>query len=260
MGSVPGNRFMARLRKAGCQSGFWLSSASATVAEVAGGAGFDFAVIDAEHSPNTITTILDQIRVLEAASVDPIVRPGANDAIRIRQCLDIGARTILVPMVNTAREAEEAVRATRYPPAGIRGVSMGHRAFGYGRRANYLREADAEICVIPQIETLEAVANLEAIASVDGVAAVFVGPADLTADMGLIGQTDHADYRALLADIAHRCSALGVRFGTLAAGADQARARRALGAGFVAAGTDIGLLRQATDALVGYLGTHGDER
>lgn len=259
MARETGNRFLTRLRAGGCQTGFWLSSACATVTEVAGGAGFDFAVIDAEHSPNTIVTILDQMRALEAVSVDPVVRPASNDTIEIRRCLDIGARTILVPLVNTAEEARAAVAATRYPPAGIRGVSMGHRAFGYGRRADYFAVADREICVVPQIETLEAVANLEAIAAVDGIAAVFVGPADLTADMGLIGQTDHEDYRSLLADIAGRCAALGIRFGTLVANADQARARRAAGAGFVAVGTDIGVLRQATDALVAGLGTHGKE-
>lgn len=240
--------------------GIWLSCGSATVAEIAGGAGFDFAVIDTEHAPNTVTDVLDQLRVLRSLGVDAIVRPAANDPIEIRRFLDIGAQTLLIPMVHAAEAARSAVAAACYPPHGIRGVSMAHRANAYGRDRSYLGAANADICLIPQIETRQAVANLDDILAVDGVAAVFVGPADLSADMGHLGQPEHPEIDAVLALVSSKAEAAGKRFGTLVAGADRARARRDIGAGFVAAATDIGLLRQETDRLVAALGTFGVPR
>lgn len=251
------NRFSERLRGGGCQIGIWLSCASTTVTEIAAGAGFDFAVIDTEHSPNSLTDVLDQLRVLRSLDVDAIVRPAANDPIEIRRFLDIGAQTLLIPMVHTAAAARDAVAAARYPPHGIRGVSMAHRANAYGRNRSYLGTAGADICIIPQIETRQAVANLDDILAVDGVTAIFVGPADLSADMGHLGQPDHPQIDAVLASVSSKAEAAGKRFGTLVAGAERARARRNIGAGFVAAATDIGLLRQTTDDLVAALGTFG---
>lgn len=253
---APRNRFADRLARGGCQTGLWLSTCSATVAEIVCGAGPDFAVIDTEHAPNTVTSVLDQLRVLRGLGVDGVVRPPANDPVEIRRYLDAGAQTLLIPMVNTADQARAAVAATRYPPAGTRGVSLGHRSNGYGRDAGYFAAADAAIRVIPQIETRQAVDNLEDILAVEGVAALFVGPADLTADMGLIGQADCDAFRHLLREIADRVAAGGGRFGTLVAGASAAADRRALGAGFVVVDTDVGLLRRGSDAVIGAVGTY----
>lgn len=253
------NRFKARLKSAHCQTGFWLSTASANVAEISAGAGFDFIVIDAEHSPNTVPTVLEQMRAVAPYEVDVLVRPRSLDAGELKQYLDIGSQNILIPFVETPEQAEEAVVACFYPPRGKRGVSMAHRSNSFGRNPAYFERAGRELCIIPQIETQLAMENLEKIASVDGVSALFVGPADLAADLGHVGQPNHPDLLDAIRDIAKRCANIGMPFGTLVPNAEQAADRRALGASFVAAGTDSGVIRSETDKLVGTLGMWKDQ-
>ncbi|MCP4383947.1 MAG: hypothetical protein GY798_21490 [Hyphomicrobiales bacterium] len=224
------------------------------MAEVVAGAGTDFIVIDAEHAPNTVPSVLEQMRAVSRFPVDILVRPRSADPNELKQFLDIGARNLLMPFVETAEQAEQIVTACVYPPQGKRGVSMGHRSNGFGRHREYFERAKSELCLIPQIETVAAVEQLEAIAIVPGISAVFVGPADLAADLGHVGQPNHPEFLDLLSQIAMRCRAMGVPFGTLVPGVEQALKRRDLGASFVAVGTDIGALVSATDSAVNGFG------
>lgn len=246
----PRNSFKAALRSGDRQVGFWLSTASDCITEIAGGAGFDWLMVDAEHAPNDLVDLLGHLRILEASSSSAVVRPPANDPVIIKRLLDCGAQTLMLPMINSKSEAEDAVAAIRYPPQGIRGVSMGHRANRYGRLPNYHRDAAAEICLIAQIETTDANAALEAIADVDGIDAVFVGPGDLSADMGHLGAPGHEEVKSAIATLARRANHAGIPIGTLVTSAQAAREAFDLGMTFVAASTDIGIVRAATDRLV----------
>lgn len=247
---LPPNLFKQSILAGRRQIGFWLSLGSAAVAEVVAGAGYDWVMIDAEHGPNDLATVIDQLRVLDAGPATPIVRPAWNDPVLIKRLLDAGAPALLVPFVRSADEAAQAVAATRYPPRGIRGVATSQRASRWGQRADYVQRYEQELCVIVQLETAASLAALEAIAAVPGVDALFIGPSDLAADMGHLGEPGHPEVQAAIADAVARCRDSGKPMGTFAPAADDARRYLDLGMTFAAVGADAGVLRRGAEALV----------
>src|SRR5687767_9684641 len=197
---LPTNGFKQAIREGRPQIGLWSSLCSNIVAEVIAGAGFDWILIDTEHSPNELPMVLSQLQALVGGTAAPVVRPAWNDMVIIKRLLDIGAQNLLIPYVQTPEEARAAVAATRYPPQGVRGVAGTHRASQYGRIKNYATEANKEICVLVQIETQLALENLEAIAAVEGVDGLFIGPSDLAAALGHLGNNAHPEVRRAIDD------------------------------------------------------------
>lgn len=247
---LPANPFKAALRDGRRQIGLWLGLASPYSAELLAGAGFDWLLIDGEHAPNELRDVLLQLQAVAPYPCHPVVRAASNDPVRIKQLLDIGAQTLMLPMVQNADEAARAVAATRYPPRGIRGVGSAlARASRWNRVPDYLTRADSEICVLVQVETRRGLAELEAIAATDGVDGVFIGPADLAADMGHPGRPDHPDVRAAIDDAISRIQRQGKAAGILMADEAQARRLLELGARFVAVGVDTTLLARRAEAL-----------
>jgi 4-hydroxy-2-oxoheptanedioate aldolase len=243
------NRFKQRLRAGETLIGLWAQSGHAAVTEVVADAGFDWLLIDGEHAPLEVPTIIDQLRVIEPTSTPAIVRPAWNDPVILKRVLDTGAQTLLVPYVQSAEEARRAVASARYPPEGTRGVAATIRANRYGRTGDYHARANEEICVLVQLETREAVARLEEIARVDGVDGLFIGPSDLAASLGHIGRNAHPEVRALITEACRRAGEIGKPIGILAPVEADARAFLAMGFQFVAVGSDIGVLKNATDQL-----------
>jgi len=249
--NTPDNPFKAALASGETLLGLWLGLANAYAAEVVAGAGFDWLTIDGEHAPNDLTTILSILQALAAYPVHPVVRVPDHNPTFIKQVLELGATTLLVPMVESPEQARELVRAIRYPPAGIRGVGSGlARSSRFGRYADYQKRANDTVCLIVQVETRAAARQAAAIATVDGVDGVLLGPSDLAASMGLLGQPMHADVRALMEGTIREVVAAGKPAGTLCADEALARHYLSVGARFVALGADSSLLAQATSALV----------
>ena len=248
--NTPVNTFKRRLKAGETLIGLWAQSGHAAVTEVVADAGFDWLLVDGEHAPLEVPTIVDQLRVIEPTGTPAIVRPAWNDPVILKRVLDTGVQTLLVPYVQSAEEARRAVACSRYPPSGVRGVAATIRANRYGRMPDYHRRANDEMCVLVQLETGESVARLEEIAGVDGVDGVFIGPSDLAASLGHLGHNAHPEVRALIADACRRARAAGVPIGILAPLEDDARAFLQMGFQYVAVGSDIGVLRLATDALV----------
>lgn len=246
---LPRNAFKAALREGRLQIGLWSSLCSNIGAEVVADSGFDWILLDGEHSPNDVPSVMAQLQALVGGTATPIVRPAWNDVVMIKRFLDIGAQSILVPYVQNAVEAARAVASVRYPPAGIRGVAAATRASRYGRVTNYLKAADSEICLLVQVETRAALEQLEAIARVDGVDGVFIGPSDLAASMGYIGNPAHAEVQAALENAVKRLKAVGKPAGILTLNDEEARRYIGWGYLFVAVGSDIGLLSRGADAL-----------
>ncbi len=254
---TPINPFKQALADKRAQIGLWLGLASPYSTEICAGAGFDWLLIDGEHAPNDINSILAQLQVIAAYPAShaiarlPMGHGKLGEAL-IKQYLDIGVQTLLVPMVDTAAQAATLVQAARYPQAdgrgGIRGMG-GARASRWGGYPNYAHEANAQICLLVQAETQTALDNLDAIAATEGVDGVFIGPADLSASMGHVGNPGHPQVQAAIANAIARISAAGKAAGILTP--DQATARKylALGATFVAVGLDTNLLVKATSAL-----------
>lgn len=245
---LPINRFKLGLATGRKQIGLWSSLSNPHTAEVLAGAGYDWLLFDTEHAPLDVGGLIDVLRAASAAA-HCAVRIPWNDPVLVKRALDIGAQTLFVPFVQSAEEAKKAVQACRYPPHGIRGVAGATRASGFGRIANYHAQAASEICVIVQVETREAVGALEEIASVPGVDGVFIGPSDLSASYGYLGQPAAEAMQEVLADCAKRLSAVGARSGILAGTQDQALTYFDYGYDFVAAGVDALLLARAADAL-----------
>jgi 4-hydroxy-2-oxoheptanedioate aldolase len=243
------NAFKHALAQGRLQVGLWSSLCSPITAEIIGDAGFDWILLDTEHSPNETPSLLAQMQAMARGTATPIVRPAWNDPVLIKRVLDIGAPAILVPFVQSAEEARMAVAACRYPPAGIRGITVSGRGARYGRVKDYLKKADAEVCVLVQVETREALEALEAIAAVDGIDGVFVGPSDLAASLGHIGNPAHPEVQAAIEDAARRLKAVGKPSGILAPVEADARRYIEWGYGFVAVGSDLGLLAKNADAL-----------
>jgi 4-hydroxy-2-oxoheptanedioate aldolase len=245
------NLFKASLKSgARPQIGLWLGLANAYCAEICAGAGFDWLLIDGEHAPNDVRSILAQLQAVAAYPVHPVVRSVAGEVNLIKQLLDIGAQTLLVPMVETAAQAKHLVACMRYPPAGIRGVGSAlARASGWNRNAGYLEEADGEMCLLVQIETRLGLENLEAIAAVDGVDGVFIGPADLSAALGHLGHPDDPEVQAAIDAAIGRIQACGRAAGILSGNEALARHYLSQGCSFVAVGLDTSLLARATGEL-----------
>lgn len=244
------NIFKRALAQGHSQIGLWLGMANAYAAEMLADSGFDWLLIDGEHAPNTLDTILGQLQALAAYPVHPVVRCSWNDAVEIKRLLDIGARNLLVPMVQDASQAAAAVAATRYPPQGVRGVGAAlARASQWNRTPQYLARANAQICVLVQVETRAALAELEAICAVDGVDGVFIGPSDLAADMGQIGNPGHPEVQQAIEDAIARIRANGKAAGILIGDETLARRYIELGCAFTAVGVDTTLLTRGAEAL-----------
>jgi 4-hydroxy-2-oxoheptanedioate aldolase len=248
---IPVNRFKAALRAGTPQLGLWVGLSSAYAAELLATTGFDWLVIDAEHSPNDPQSVLAQLQAMAPYPVQPIVRPVAGRVEVIKQYLDIGAQTLLIPMVESAEEAERIVAATRYPTRGVRGVGAAlARASRWNQIEGYVTRCEQELCLIVQAETVSALKNLEAIARVDGVDGVFFGPADLSASMGLIGQLAHPHVDAAIIEGIKTVTAAGKAAGVLTG--DQTFASQCFQAGatFIGVGVDTSVLVRAASALV----------
>ena len=243
------NALKAALADGQRQVGLWSSLCSNLVAEVLAYAGYDWIVIDTEHAPSAPLDVLGQLQGLAAGTAEPVVRVAWNDAVLLKRLLDIGARSLLIPFVQSAEEARRAVAATRYPPQGVRGVAVAHRANRFGRVAGYLGAANQQICVLVQLETREALDALEAIAAVDGVDGLFIGPSDLAASLGHLGNAAHPDVQATIAQACARIRAAGKPAGILAPVEADARRYFAMGFSFVAIGSDVGILAAGSTAL-----------
>ena len=231
--------------------GLWACAGSAITAEIVAGSGCDWVLIDAEHSPNGLESLLAQLHAVAAYPVAPVVRPPYGDSVIIKQVLDLGAQNLLIPMVDTAKQATEIVRAVRYPQGGVRGVGSSlARSSRWNRVEGYLGRANQTISLTVQIESATAVANVDAIAAVDGVDALFVGPADLAASMGHLGQQNHPEVVAGVLRAIEAGKAAGKPVGVNAFVQADAERYLAAGAAFVAVGADVAILARQTEALV----------
>lgn len=247
---LPKNHFKAALAAGRQQIGLWCSTPDSGHAEVLAGCGFDWVMIDTEHSVISQANVLAMLQATAPYPTHFAVRPGWNDAVEIKRMLDSGAQTILVPYVQTADEAALAVAAMRYPPQGTRGVSALSRASRYGAIPDYTARANAEVCLLVQVETVSALAEIEAIAALDGVDGIFIGPADLAASMGHPGNPGHPDVKAAILDAIRRIVAAGKPAGILSL--DPAFLADAIAAGttFTAVATDTALLQRSARAAV----------
>jgi 4-hydroxy-2-oxoheptanedioate aldolase len=250
---TPVNPFKQALREKRAQIGLWLGLAGSYSTEICAGAGFDWLLIDGEHAPNDLGTILHQAQIIAGyPGTHTIARvPQGHGHIGqalIKQYLDLGVQTILVPMVDTAEQARELVRSMRYPPDGVRGMG-GARASRWGRYPKYGHEANAQVCLLVQAETREAIANLDAILATEGVDGVFIGPADLSAAYGHVGNPGHPQVQQVIEDAIRRIAAAGKAPGILMTDEKLARRYLELGATFVAVGLDNSLLARATSEL-----------
>jgi 4-hydroxy-2-oxoheptanedioate aldolase len=243
------NAFKHNLAAGKLQIGLWSSLCSNVAAEIIGDSGFDWILLDTEHSPNEIPDLLGQLQAMQGGPTTPIIRPAWNDAVLIKRCLDIGAQSLLLPYVQNAEEARAAVAATRYPPHGIRGVSVAARASRYGRTPGYLGKANDEICVLVQVETRSALGELEAIAEIEGVDGVFIGPSDLAASLGHLGNPQHPEVQKAIKDAVDRLTKVGKPAGMLTGNEEEAKRYIDWGYKFVAVGADVGLLAKNADAL-----------
>ena len=246
---VPQNAFKRAIQAGRQQIGLWVALASPYSAEIVAGSGFDWLLFDGEHSPNDPPTMLAQLQAAAAYPPSAIVRPAWNDKVLIKRYLDCGVQSLLVPYVQTAAEAEAALAAVRYPTRGVRGVAGSTRASRFGRIADYVKRAEAEICLLVQIETREGLDNLEAIAKTDGIDGVFIGPADLAAGLGHLGDIPHAEVQSAIKDAIARIKACGKPAGILAT--DDASIRRYMewGTTFTAVGVDAMMLARETEKL-----------
>lgn len=248
---LPRNTFREALRAGRAQIGFWVGLADANAAELLAGTGYDWLLLDAEHAPNDPRVILDQLRAVAPYPVHPIVRPVQADVALVKQYLDVGAQTLLIPMVDTPEQAEKMVLAMRYPPEGIRGMGAAlARASRWNQIQNYTQLANDEMCLLVQAETVQAMDNLADIAAVDGVDGVFFGPADLSASMGYRGQPAHPDVQKVILDGIATVRRMGKAAGILATDTHLAQRYLDAGAVFVAVGVDTSLLVQSATDLV----------
>ena len=246
------NPFKQALAERRAQIGLWLGLADPYSAELCAGAGFDWLLIDGEHAPNDLRSILGQLQAIAPYGSHPIARipvgHGHIGTTLIKQFLDLGVQTLLVPMVDTPEQAADLVRAMRYPPEGIRGMA-GARASNWGRNPSYVHDANAQVCLLVQAETETSLRHLDAIAATEGVDGVFIGPADLSASMGHVGNPGHPQVQAAIADAIARIVKAGKAAGILTTDEALAHHYLELGATFVAVGLDTNLLVQTTSAL-----------
>lgn len=232
------------------QIGIFSTLGSSNLAELLAGCGYDWILIDTEHSPNDMHEIVSQLQAMSAFDAHPIVRPAWADMILVKRCLDAGAQTLLFPSIQNAEEAASAVSYTRYPPRGVRGVSGSTRAAAYGLDTSYFQTAEAQICVLVQIETKEGLNNLEQIAAVEGVDGVFIGPTDLAASMGHIGDAQHPEVQAAVNDAFRRLRAIRKPAGYLTLNEEEASRRIAQGVEFVGVATDTSIITRGAVSLL----------
>jgi len=244
------NPFKAALRDSDPVLGFWSSLANPVLAELAAEhSGFQWMLFDTEHAPNDVHTLVAQLQAIRFSGMPAVVRPVRNHPVEIKRLLDIGFRNLLVPNVQSADEARQAVGASRYPPVGVRGVSGYHRNNGYGRIADYFEFIDDVIAIIAQIETVEAMDRLEEIAAVEGVDALFVGPGDLAASLGHLGRVKAAPVQDAIRAIGQRARAQGCKIGIAAGTLEDVARYRDWGYSLFTVGSDVNLFRQAVEGL-----------
>lgn len=239
------NNFKQAIIEGRQQIGIWHMTRDTQITEMLGGCGFDWILIDCEHTPNSEADVLAKLQALNGSAIAPAVRPTHLNVAEIKRLLDIGAQTLIIPYIQTVEEAELAAAAVAYPPHGVRGVSGGSRSSQYGTVPGYFENARDEICLIVQIETVAAMEKLEEIAAVPGIDGVFIGPADLAASMGHPGNTSHPDVVEAILTAMRRIRAAGKPAGFLSA--DQELLDKVVEAGcvFTAVGIDFGLLQRA---------------
>lgn len=263
------NPFKQTLAEGRQQIGLWLGLADSYAAEIIGGVGYDWLLVDNEHVPNDLRSTLGQLQAIASAahavpggpSTHPVVRLPVADVTLVKQYLDIGAQTLLLPMIDTAEQAAAAVRSMRYPPQGIRGMGSGiSRSSRWHRFSNYIQEANEQVCLLVQVETREALDNLDAIANTEGVDGVFIGPSDLAASMGHPGQVEHPEVCAAIDDAIVRIRQAGKAPGILCANPSLASHYLSLGAQFVAVGVDTSLLNSAAKTLLAKFKGSGDSQ
>ena len=255
------NPFRQLLQSAGGQAplGTWIMSASPIVAEAMGCAGFDWGVIDMEHTPLDMMDVVHLLQAVAGTKMLPVVRVPWNDTVLVKRVLDAGAATLLFPFVQNAEEARRAVAATRYPPEGVRGMAGMSRGSRFGTNPNHYKSANQQIGVIVQLETPAAVAQLEAIGAVEGVDAIFLGPADLSGAMGHVGNLTHPEVMEVMSRAAQRCKAIGKPVGTVGGTPEVVAQYRAAGYTFVAIASDLGLMMRGAQAAVAALRTGSSE-
>lgn len=248
--TLPINHFKHAIQSGHRQIGLWSHLCSNISTEILAGCGYDWLLLDMEHSPNELPAILGQLQAMSGGSATPIVRPPWNDMVTLKRLLDIGVQTVLIPYVQSEQEARDAVAFTRYPPHGVRGFAGAPRASGYGRVKDYAHRCNDELCVLVQVETVQGLQNLEAIARVDGIDGVFVGPGDLAAALGHLANPKHPDVLAAVEDAIARIRACGKPAGILTGDEELARRYVELGCLFVAVGADQNVLRNGAEALL----------
>ncbi len=247
---LPINRFKHAIQSGQTQIGLWTQLCSNISTEILAGCGYDWLLLDMEHAPNELPDILTQIQAMTAGTATPIVRPYWNDMVAIKRLLDIGVQTLLVPYVQTEEEARNAVAYTRYPPQGVRGYASAPRATGYGRVGGYWQKYSDEICVLVQVETQLGIDNLDKIANVEGIDGVFIGPGDLSAALGHLGNIGHPGVQDVIEQSIMRINACGKASGILTGDEKLARRYLELGCNFIAVGADQNLLRNSAEALL----------
>ena len=247
---LPVNNFKRALKAGKLQIGLWCSLSSHYATELVAGSGFDWILLDTEHSPNELENLLTQLQAAAPYPTHAVVRVPWNDMVTIKRVLDIGAQSILIPYVSTPEEARAAVSYTRYPPQGVRGVAGSTRASRFGRVKDYAKRAHEELCVLVQVENQQGLDNIEAIAAVEGVDGVFIGPADLHASLGFMGEITNAKVLPVIDEAIKRIRKAGKAPGILTPGEEHAKRQLGCGALFVAVGNDIGILARGAEALL----------
>ncbi len=244
------NSFKQGLLAGNPQIGLWISLCSPFAADVVSSAGFDWTLLDMEHSPNEMPTVLGQLQAMQQGTTTPIVRPVWNDPLLVKRLLDLGAPGLLFPMIQSVAEAQQAVASTRYPPNGFRGVSLAQRGNRFGRTTDYFEQVETQTCILVQLETQHALSQAKEIANVDGVDGVFFGPADISADSGHLGTVNDPSVWDDIMAAAEVVRGEGKAVGTLVGDAEKAIHLVESGFTFVACGSDLGLLARGSDALL----------
>ena len=244
------NFFKEKLKNNQFQLGLWSLLCSDISADIIGGSGFDWIVLDMEHAPNDVKTVVSQTQAIESKGKSSVlVRIPWTDPLSVKLLLDYGFNTLIVPMINNRQDTEKAVKACFYPPKGIRGVAFNHRGDDYGRKINYLKEIEDQICLIPQLETQEAMKNCISIATTKGVSAVFIGPADLSADMNILADFENKDLWLLIEKTLKKLKSENIPVGTIIGKPNLVQRCIDLGFDFVGCGADSALLAKAADEL-----------